>query len=120
MHHVEVFCTKNGFLIKPAYIANDEARINAESEPEDATFCFGLTKHDYVEISLGATTYSGYFVMYESDGRLTLSARSTGTRQELLPQVGFVSNRPAEIPRRRSRQHLPRATGAAPWAGVVS
>ncbi len=74
MHHVEVFRSTNGFLIKPAYIANDEARVNIETESVDATFCFALTKHDYVEVSFGATTYSGYFVMYESDGRLTLRA----------------------------------------------
>ncbi len=116
MHHVEVFRTKkNGFLIKPAYIANDKVRIGIETELEDAAFCFALTKHEYVEISLGTTTYSGYFVMYESDGRLTLRAHdqpipdknyfrksvklATDIRKFHVDVLGNIYHAPPEPPR---------------------
>lgn len=74
MHHVDVFRNGNAFLIKPAYVADERSRVSIDNLPEKAEFLFSLIKHEYVEISLGTTTCSGYFVMYESDGRLTLRA----------------------------------------------
>lgn len=74
MHHVDVYRNGNAFLIKPAYVANERSRVSIDNFPEKAEFLFSLIKHEYVEISLGTTTCSGYFVMYESDGRLTLRA----------------------------------------------
>lgn len=74
MHHVDVYRNGNAFLIKPAYVADERSRVNSDNLPEKAEFLFSLIKHEYVEISLGTTTCSGYFVMYESDGRLTLRA----------------------------------------------
>ena len=74
MHHVDVYRLGKGFQIYPAYIASHATRISNEVPPDNAVFCFSLTKHDYVEISFGDKKCSGYFVMYESDGRLTLRA----------------------------------------------
>ena len=74
MLHVDVFRQGKRFLIEPAYIANNSVRISPSFTPEDAEFLFSLTKNDYVEITLGDSTHRGYFVMYESDGRLTLRA----------------------------------------------
>ncbi len=72
MLHVDVFQDGKRFLIEPAYIANNSARVTPSCLPETAEFLFSLTKNDLVAITLGDTTYQGYVVMYESDGRLTL------------------------------------------------
>lgn len=74
MLHVDVFQDGKRFLIEPAYIANNSARVAPSCLPETAEFLFSLTKNDLVAITLGDTTHQGYFVMYESDGRLTLRA----------------------------------------------
>ena len=74
MLHVDVFRYGKRFLIEPAYAAIQQVRLIPYSVPEDAEFLFSLTKNDYVAITLGEATHTGYFVMFESDGRLTLRA----------------------------------------------
>lgn len=74
MLHVDVFRDGKRILIEPAYMAHNSARIATSSIPDGAEFLFSLTKNDLVAVTLGDTTYQGYFVMYESDGRLTLRA----------------------------------------------
>lgn len=74
MLHVDVFRDGKRILIEPAYMAHNSARIAPSSIPDSAEFLFSLTKNDLVAVALGDVTYQGYFVMYESDGRLTLRA----------------------------------------------
>lgn len=74
MLHVDVFRDGKRILIEPAYMAPNSARIAPGSIPDSAEFLFSLTKNDLVAVTLGDVTYQGYFVMYESDGRLTLRA----------------------------------------------
>lgn len=74
MLYVNVYLHKDRYLIDPAYTASKEARIKASDLPNEAVFLFNLSKNDYVKISFGNTEHQGYFVMYESDGRLTLRA----------------------------------------------
>lgn len=74
MLHVDVFRDSKRILIEPVYMAHNSARIAPSSLPDTAEFLFSLTKNDLLAITLGDTTYQGYFVMYESDGRLTLRA----------------------------------------------
>ncbi|WP_415034989.1 type II CRISPR RNA-guided endonuclease Cas9 [Azonexus sp.] len=74
MLHVDVFRDGKRILIEPAYMAHNSARIAPGSIPGSAEFLFSLTKNDLVAVTLGDVTYQGYFVMYESDGRLTLRA----------------------------------------------
>lgn len=74
MLHVDVFRDGKRILIEPAYTAHYSARIAPSSIPDSAEFLFSLTKNDLVAVTLGDITYQGYFVMYESDGRLTLRA----------------------------------------------
>lgn len=69
---VSVFKSGQHYLIEPEYLASSEVRISSIAIPSDAVFLFYLRKNDYLEIKLGNQTYFGYFVMYESDGRLTL------------------------------------------------
>lgn len=74
MHHVDVYLHDGRFLIEPAYAARHDKRLKSGNLPENAEFLFSLGKNDYVKITLGNTSSEGYFVMYESDGRLTLRA----------------------------------------------
>ncbi|MCB1960165.1 MAG: type II CRISPR RNA-guided endonuclease Cas9 [Rhodocyclaceae bacterium] len=74
MLHVDVFRDGKRILIEPAYMAHNSVRIAPSSIPDSAEFLFSLTKNDLVAVTLGDITYQGYFVMYESDGRLTLRA----------------------------------------------
>lgn len=71
---VGVFKVGKHYLIEPEYLASTKVRISSVAIPPDAEFIFYLRKNDYLEIKLGGETYRGYFVMYESDGRLTLRA----------------------------------------------
>lgn len=74
MSHVNVFKIGNRHHIEPEYQAHPKDRIGQPHIPDDAELLFSLTKNDYVKIRLGGISYEGYFVMYESDGRLTLRA----------------------------------------------
>ena len=71
---ISVFKAGQHYLIEPEYLASSGVRISSIAIPSDAVFLFYLRKNDYLEIKLGDQTYFGYFVMYESDGRLTLRA----------------------------------------------
>lgn len=74
MHHVEVYKHRNRYHLEPAYQAHTEKLIKPPRIPDGAEFLFSLNKNDYIQLHLGGTQYEGYFVMYESDGRLTLRA----------------------------------------------
>lgn len=71
---VGVFKAGKQYFIEPEYLASTAARISSSTIPSHAEFLFYLRKNDYLEIKIGDQTYRGYFVMYESDGRLTLRA----------------------------------------------
>lgn len=74
MHHVDVFKHSDRYLIEPAYQIFSDRLIKPSQIPDGAGFLFSLNKNDYIKLRLGETSYEGYFVMYESDGRLTLRA----------------------------------------------
>ncbi len=72
---VEVFLHKlGGFAVIPRYQAIPEKMRSTVTAPVESEFCFSLTKNDFVEIEIGTELVRGYFVMYESDGRMTLRA----------------------------------------------
>lgn len=74
MHHIEVFKVGPRYHLEPAYQARPDCRINPPNIPKDAEFLFSLSKNDFLQVTFGDQQYRGYFVMYESDGRLTLRA----------------------------------------------
>lgn len=74
MLQVDVFRGPNGYLVIPRYGAVSSGIRGMTSAPHDASFCFSLTKNDLVEVDTGCEIVRGYFVMYESDGRMTLRA----------------------------------------------
>jgi CRISPR-associated endonuclease Csn1 len=74
MTGVNVYKLKRGYFVDPVYPAPAEVRLNNKPHPPDAEFQFSLTKNDFVEVQLGDVLCRGYFVMYESDGRMTLRA----------------------------------------------
>ncbi len=75
MLHVDVYQAEHRYIIEPAYAVNDRIRARPLHLPKDAQFLFSLTKHEFVKITLRGEKHEGYFVMYESDGRLTLRAQ---------------------------------------------
>ena len=74
MLHVDVYRCSDRFQIEPAYAADNSKRVKPAQLPEHAEFLFSLTKNDFIRVTLGDVKHEGYFVMYESDGRLTLRA----------------------------------------------
>ncbi|MCS6997670.1 MAG: hypothetical protein NZ533_12140, partial [Casimicrobiaceae bacterium] len=74
MLRVDVFRTANEFSVVPRYGVPSSRTRTQHVIPSDAKFCLSLTKNDFVEIDFGTTKVRGYFVMYESDGRVTLRA----------------------------------------------
>ena len=74
MLYVDVFKKGDRYFLVPAYGIPENKRINPIIPPEAAEFLFSLTKNDLLEVTLGAKMTRGYFVMFESDGRLTLRA----------------------------------------------
>lgn len=72
---VDIFKQKSGgFKVVPKYQAFPEMIRNSPASLEDGMYCFTLTKNDFVEVEFGVELVRGYFVMYESDGRITLRA----------------------------------------------
>jgi CRISPR-associated endonuclease Csn1 len=72
---VDVFHQKlGGFAVVPRYQAFSEKMRSTVTAPAESIFCFSLTKNDFVEVEIGKEIVRGYFVMYESDGRMTLRA----------------------------------------------
>ena len=69
---VDVFHQEGGFTVVPQYQASPAKMRGAVPNSVDGAYCFSLTKNDLVEVTLGKETVRGYFVMYESDGRMTL------------------------------------------------
>ena len=74
MHHVDIYLVNTKYLINPVYVVKDEKILNKAHIPSDAQFQFSLTKNDYLSISYRESIFKGYFVQFESDGRLTLRA----------------------------------------------
>lgn len=76
MHHVDVYLHDSGYFIAPAYVHDipKERQISPPEPPPGAVYQFSFSKNDYIKIALGSKVYEGYFVMYESDGRMTLRA----------------------------------------------
>jgi CRISPR-associated endonuclease Csn1 len=74
MLHVNVFQNDKRYFLIPVYGILSDRRINPITAPENADFLFSLTKNDFLEVTLSTETTRGYFVMFESDGRLTLRA----------------------------------------------
>ncbi len=74
MLRIDVYHHNNQFLCNPIYAINNKDHIKLVSLPEDADFLFSLAKNDYLRVTLKEIVFDGYFVMYESDGRVTLRA----------------------------------------------
>lgn len=74
MLRVDVFKNNSRYFLIPVYGVTSNRRINPITAPENAIFLFSLTKNDFLEVTIGSETTRGYFVMFESDGRLTLRA----------------------------------------------
>lgn len=74
MTGVGVYRLAKGYFLDPLYPAAAAARLNYKNPPPDAKYQFMLTKNDLVEVEIGDEVHRGYFVMYESDGRMTLRA----------------------------------------------
>jgi CRISPR-associated endonuclease Csn1 len=74
MMGVDVYRIGKEFFFDPVYPARVSARLNVKKIPEGAQFLFFLTKNNFVQIEIGGEITRGYFVMFESDGRLTLRA----------------------------------------------
>ena len=72
MTGVSVFKMPKGYFLRPNYAAPNQSIFGLIEIPDNAKFIFELTKNDLVGVQLGQDVVFGYFVMYESDGRLTL------------------------------------------------
>ncbi len=71
MSCVDVFKAGNKYQIVPRYAAKEYfSEISAPGE--DAKYCFTLHKNDFLRVTIGQESITGYFVMFESDGRVTL------------------------------------------------
>lgn len=72
---VEVYRQNGGYHVWPLYAAKPGCYFTHIKPPDKSSeFCFTLHKNDLVKIEFGREAILGYFVMYESDGRMTLRA----------------------------------------------
>ena len=74
MTGVNVYRVEHGFFVEPLYPVASAVRLNVKAPPQSAEFVCSLTKNELVHIRLGDEVCLGYFVMFESDGRVTLRA----------------------------------------------
>ncbi|MEQ1602016.1 MAG: type II CRISPR RNA-guided endonuclease Cas9 [Methylophilaceae bacterium] len=85
MKRLNVYQKGKQYIFEPEYQANKEKIINKSINTEEATYLFSLTKNDYVRLMLKGISYEGYFVMYESDGRMSLRFHD----QPLASDIGY-------------------------------
>lgn len=74
MLFVDVFRGDRGFFLVPRYAAAGKDIRQPPIAAKEGNYVFSLTKNELVEVALGDEVTVGYFVMYESDGRVTLRA----------------------------------------------
>ena len=73
MASVFLYTTKaNSYLLIPTYDAKSENIAGVETPPPGAIEIAQFHKNDYLIIDFEKQRFEGYFVMYESDGRVTL------------------------------------------------
>ena len=72
MSGVDVYKLEDGFFIDPVYPTPSARRVAAKELPKSAALLFHLTKNELIQVNAGNSTTVGYFVMYETDGRVTL------------------------------------------------
>jgi CRISPR-associated endonuclease Csn1 len=76
MISVKIYKSAKSYLVAPQYQASQNLVLDA-IDLTDFSFCFNLSKNDLVEIKLkNELPVLGYFVMFESDGRITLREHS--------------------------------------------
>lgn len=91
MLNVDIYRLGHKYFVDPVYGIRREKRINPEIIPDGAIYQFSLTKNDYVRISIGEEIKEGYFVMYESDGRITLRAHDQPQPDKKYFRKGIAS-----------------------------
>lgn len=89
MTYVRLFKVKNSFELYPEYLVHAENRFGIPSPPSDATFLFNIYKNDYLEIKFSKEHFGGFFVMFESDGRVTLRRHDQPKVDKKMPQFNY-------------------------------
>ena len=74
MSSIAVFRNKVGFVFVPQYQSLPIRMRGNEVNLASLAFCFDFRKNDFIEVVLKDEVVRGYFVMYETDGRVTLRA----------------------------------------------
>ena len=93
MKRVDVYLKNSKYIFKPEYLLAENRRVNKVIDTTGSVFLFSLNKNDYVRLRLNGNFYEGYFVMYESDGRLNLRMHD----QPLASKVGCFRNSVTKI-----------------------
>jgi CRISPR-associated endonuclease Csn1 len=91
MQSVDIYRTSKRYFVDPVYGIDKAKRVNPLTLPDDAEFLFSLTKNDYLRVTIGNEVHEGYFVMYESDGRMTLRAHDQPQPDKLYFRKGVSS-----------------------------
>lgn len=69
----EVYWAGESYFFRPRYNAPEVQMLDAAYPPDGATLLFSITQNDLLEATLNdGTRLFGYFVMYESDGRMQI------------------------------------------------
>jgi len=89
MTYVRLFKVKSSFELYPEYLVHAENRFGIPSPPSDATFLFNIYKNDYLEIKFSKEHFGGFFVMFESDGRVTLRRHDQPKVDKKVPQFNY-------------------------------
>lgn len=95
MKQLNVYRNENKYFFVPEYQVGKEKLIQKEININEANFIFSLTKNDYVKLKLNGVEYEGYFVMYESDGRMNLRAHD----QPINSDIGYFRKSVANVER---------------------
>ena len=93
MRSLSVYFKNGKYVFKPEYKVAEIKRVNKLIDTSDSVFLFSLIKNDYVRLKLRGHVYEGYFVMYESDGRLSLRMHD----QPLASEIGYFRKSVAEV-----------------------
>ena len=77
MAAVLLYKTTKGYVLVPTYDAGGEQVVGVDVAPNNAVKVACIYKNDYLVIDFDKQRFEGYFVMYESEGPLTLRKHDT-------------------------------------------
>jgi CRISPR-associated endonuclease Csn1 len=89
MQSISVYKNSKSYELIPDYALPNSVTFGTLAPSDGATKLFDVNKNDFLEIRLRGRVLYGYFVMFESDGRLTLRSHDQPKVDKKIPAFNY-------------------------------